>query len=416
VLLVAVFVGLLGVGGATLQNPPFDPAAQLPEGLFTPPSAPPEWVGALVAEATTSTTVVSTTVPGDGVFVGVGESIQAVVDAHGAGTTFVIGAGTHHRQSVVPKEGDVFVGESGAVLSGDGVSEFAFQAAEIGSVTIRGLTIEEYATPTQKGVIENAGGSYGWVVDGNVIRYNGGTGIRADSGWRVVNNVIDHNGQLGLYASGSGILVSGNEISFNNTQGVDSHWEAGGTKFGHTTNLVVRGNYVHDNDGPGLWTDGANVNTLYEQNRVIDNRGPGIDHEVSGAAVIRNNVVEGNGFAWTGWVDGAGILVNSSPDVEVYGNTVRYNNDGIAGIYADRSDGGPLKNLWVHDNVIAMNTGQTGVVTNAGNVVFSPEWNNRFDYNTYTLGSGSAYYRWADGEITVEQWKATGQDAHSTWN
>jgi parallel beta-helix repeat protein len=287
-------------------------------------------------------------------------------------------------------------------------------------VTVRGLVIEKYATPTQQGVIRAGGGAKDWVVEGNEVRYNGGTGIRAGSGWRVSGNFVHHNGQLGVFAAGGGVVIEDNEIAFNNTENVSSHWEAGGTKFVHTVNLVVRGNYVHDNKGPGLWTDGHNIYTLYENNRVIDNFGPGIDHEISHDAVIRNNVVEGNGFGWTGWVDGAGILVANSPNVEVYGNTVRFNNDGIAGIHADRGSdelgARELKNLWVHDNVIVMNVGQSGVVTNTGSGdVFSAAWNNRFDRNTYTLGSEPKYYRWGGGSITTDQWKAYGQDPHSTW-
>src|SRR6478752_821382 len=42
-----------------------------------------------------------------------GESIQAKVDANPAGTTFLLKTGTHVRQSVVPKAGDVFRGELG---------------------------------------------------------------------------------------------------------------------------------------------------------------------------------------------------------------------------------------------------------------------------------------------------------------
>ncbi|NIA25561.1 MAG: hypothetical protein GWP04_08310 [Gammaproteobacteria bacterium] len=411
-LLGAAVLAVLAAGGAALVQKPIDPALRLPSSLFVSSVPPPVWADALVA-STTSTTrgLVS-----GGVEVFPGDSLQGLVDAY----TFVIKAGVHRGQQVVPKDGDVFVGESGAVLSGEGVAEFAFGAGGVG-VTVTGLVIEKYATPTQEGVIRAGGGAADWVVSDNEIRYNGGTGIRAGSGWRVSGNYVHHNGQLGVFGAGGGIVIEGNEIAFNNTENVDSHWEAGGSKFVHTVNLVVRGNYVHDNKGPGLWTDGNNIYTLYENNRVVDNYGPGIDHEISHDAVIRNNVVEGNGFGWTGWVDGAGILVNTSLNVEVYGNTVRYNNDGIAAIHTDRSAStttyGPyaLKNLWVHDNVIVMNAGQTGVVTTTSDPVFGAEWNNRFDRNTYTLGSGDSYYRWGGATITVSQWRAYGQDPNSTW-
>ncbi len=83
----------------------------------------------------------------------------------------------------------------------------------------------------------------------------------------------------------------------------------------------MRGNYAHDNWGSGLHTDIDNVNTLYENNRSENNAQIGIFHEIGYKAIIRNNVTRGNGYA-SGWVAGAGIFVNSSQDVEIYGNTV----------------------------------------------------------------------------------------------
>ena len=51
--------------------------------------------------------------------IGVGDDAQMVVNAHGAGTTYVVKAGTHLRNfSVQPKSGDRFCGEPGAVLDG----------------------------------------------------------------------------------------------------------------------------------------------------------------------------------------------------------------------------------------------------------------------------------------------------------
>lgn len=53
-----------------------------------------------------------------GVRIGVGQNIQQVIESHPAGTRFVIGAGVHRGQSIVPRTGDVFIGEPGAVLNG----------------------------------------------------------------------------------------------------------------------------------------------------------------------------------------------------------------------------------------------------------------------------------------------------------
>ncbi len=347
-----------------------------------------------------------------------GDSIQSAVNANPEGTTFLIKAGVHRRQEVVPKDGNVFVGEPGAVLTGEDVTEYAFRGTAV-RVTIRNLVVEHYNSPSADYPIKCSSAGY-WTVEGNEIRYNAHIGLGAGPRWVVRNNFIHHNGQMGIFAAGEDILIEGNEIAFNNTDGHNSQWEAGGTKFVYTIRLTVRNNYVHDNAGPGLWTDINNIHTLYEGNRVIGNHGPGIFHEISYDAVIRNNLVEGNGYGWTAWVNGAGILVANSPNVEVYGNTVRYNNDGIAGIQGarDQADAryGPweLKGLWVHDNMIMMEVGETGIVRGTADPVWSPEWGNRYDYNTYTLSGTARYYRWNADARTATEWQIlrTGHPRH----
>ena len=52
------------------------------------------------------------------IFISPGQSIQDAVDANPAGTTFHIKAGIHRLQQVKPKDGDKFIGEPGAILSG----------------------------------------------------------------------------------------------------------------------------------------------------------------------------------------------------------------------------------------------------------------------------------------------------------
>jgi len=54
-----------------------------------------------------------TTIP-----VPVGANVQQLVDANPPGTRYLLGAGIHRAQSVVPKDGDVLAGEPGAVLNG----------------------------------------------------------------------------------------------------------------------------------------------------------------------------------------------------------------------------------------------------------------------------------------------------------
>jgi len=47
-----------------------------------------------------------------------GEDIQARVNAAPVGTTFLLKAGVHRMQAIVPRDGDTFMGEAGTVLSG----------------------------------------------------------------------------------------------------------------------------------------------------------------------------------------------------------------------------------------------------------------------------------------------------------
>lgn len=293
------------------------------------------------------------------------------------------------------------------------------------NVTIRELVIEKYATPAQQGAIQAVDLSDdsladNWVVEQNEIRLNHGAGIKLGTRMQVLRNYIHHNGQIGISASGSEeTLVEENEIAYNNVAGFSWGWEAGGAKFVNTTDLIVRGNYVHHNRGPGLWTDFENRNTLYEDNFVEGNENMGIFHETSYDATIRGNSVSGNGFAFDEWLWGAGILVAASSNVEIYENTVSDNADGIAGIQQDRGAGqdGPFEvmNLYVHDNVIAMTSGETGLVQDIGDDSVFQEKGNRFESNTYQLGSAEKYFHWLNRPRTSQEWVDFGNDTEGRW-
>jgi hypothetical protein len=287
------------------------------------------------------------------------------------------------------------------------------------NVTIANLTIEKFANPAQSGAV-HGDGTRGWTVRDNTIRFNHGTGVRTGPEMSVLRNLVIRNGQLGVGGGGDAVLIEGNEIAFSNTVGFDSGWESGGTKFVDTRGLVVRDNFVHHNDGPGLWTDINNIDTLYEGNRVEDNVGPGIFHEISYSAVIRRNVVRRNGFGFSAWLWGAGILVAASSEVEIHDNVVMDNADGIAAIQQRRGTGrhGPYEiwNLWVHDNVIGMTTGQTGLVQDVGDKSYFSSRNNRFDRNKYTMGSGGRYFGWLDADRTDSEWRSFNNDVNGTFS
>lgn len=362
-----------------------------------------------------------------------GQSIQKLVSQYPAGTEFLLKAGTHTQQSVVPKDGNTFTCEAGAILDGQNATTYAFYAGTTSpypnNVTISNCIVQNYTAPAQNGAIHaaksdgNPGGSR-WTVSGGEVRYNAGVGIRLSSYMHVTNVNVHHNHQLGIGGVGDSIIVSGGELAYNNyLKQYDFGWEAGGSKFVMTRDLIVRGVYVHDNWGPGLWTDIDNIRTLYENNRVINNADAGIFHEISYSAVIRNNEIRGNGMqAPSGWLWGAGIQIAASggTGVEVYGNTLSGNQNGIGLLQQNRGSGTYgthlVQNVNVHDNTVDLSArGGNGVVQDIGdNAVFTSR-NNRFTHNSYVLGTSKSVLAWMNGWHTPSEWQSYGQDLTGTF-
>ncbi len=285
------------------------------------------------------------------------------------------------------------------------------------NVTITGLTVEKYANPAQHGAIDNrldnsdAGGD-GWVISGNEVRLNHGVGIKVGKNARVENNNIHHNGQLGAGAVGSGSVFDGNEIAYNGEITFLLDWERGGTKFADTTNIQLVNNYVHHNQGPGLWADDNAKDMLFANNTVIGNTKAGVYYEISYDAVIRDNHLEGNGFGFTSWLWGGGIVISSSSNVEIYGNTVVNNADGIGAVEQTRFETakyGPhiIQNLHVHDNEVTMSDGLTGVAQDTGSMAVFTSRNNRFENNSYTLGPGN-WFEWDNRQMSYDTWRGYG--------
>jgi parallel beta-helix repeat protein len=341
---------------------------------------------------------------GSTITVNPGDNLQQLTLDHPPGTTFILTPGQHYLSSVRPQDDQKFIGQDGAIANGEGRARQAFAGAG-DRVLIDNIVFEDYESGTAQAVILTSG--VDWTVQNSEFRYNSNLAITFDSGWKVLNNHIHHNGQLGIKGYGVGALVEGNEIAYNNyLQEWSFGWEAGASKFIRTENLTVRNNYVHNNEGPGLWTDGYNVGTLYEGNVVEDNAGPGIFHEISYQAVIRNNTVSGNAKDFYL----GGILVANSRDVEVYGNVLTDNDGGIVGFEDDRRLDGEIQivdNLWVHDNQISFNQGVSGLWSEVGDGLY--QRNNRYDRNVYTT-TVEKPFRWNYNYVAWTDWQAAGQD------
>ena len=302
------------------------------------------------------------------------------------------------------------------------ITYYAFHGTASG-VTIRNLIIEKYAGPGQVSAL-NGTESTNWTVENNTVRLNHGVGIGVGNGMRVLHNRIIRNGQLGVSGIGDNILIEGNEIAFNNYANFNSGWEACGAKFVLTNNLVVRGNYVFGNNGPGLWTDIDNLNTTYENNIVVSNASMGIFHEISYAAVIRGNTVKLNNASPVDWLYGAQILLSSSGSVDVSNNEVTvsaYGGNGIAIIQQDRGAGTHgdhlAANNYIHNNrVFHLGAGgMNGAAVDWTQGDFWAESSNRFDFNRYYVSDLLyPYWGWDNAARTWQDLQAQGQELNGT--
>jgi hypothetical protein len=425
------------------------------------------------------------------------------------GTRFVIASGVHRLQRVNPKDGMVFTGEPGAVLSGarvltsfaregtlwvasgqpqqgllqpndypDGVvlpgyerdnhpeelfldgrrlrhvgsksqvtpgkwffdygadkiymaddpnghlvetsaADHAFSGSAT-NVVLENLTVRHYANPAHTGAIRASDGS-NWTIRFVDASYNHGAGIAAGPGTHIHNSKMTYNGQLGLAGNGrygSAMVIENNEIAYNRQLGYNWMWEGGGLKISQSSNTIFRNNWVHHNNGPGIWFDVYNRGATIQSNLVEHNTTTGIFYEISyGPARIFANTVRNNGAGQPGAL-GAGIRIANSNDVEVFGNAVDSNARGIMLTMNDRGSGpyGLLEtaNVWVHHNDIRMLTGTTGLVDETGNDAYYTSKGNVFEANIYRLDSLTAgRFSWT-GRWTAtswEQWQASGNDA-----
>ncbi|MFF3305986.1 right-handed parallel beta-helix repeat-containing protein [Streptomyces sp. NPDC002952] len=226
-------------------------------------------------------------------------------------TTFWLRPGRHRLDpdrfaQVIPKKGDRYLGAPGAVLDGRKKNQYAF-GGTAPDVTVRHLTVQHFVAPRDEGVV-NHDSADGWVIEHATIQYNSGAGLMAGARQQVRANCLRENGQYGMnaYKSGGplrGLVVEDNEIVGNNT----GDWErrqkgcgcTGGVKFWAVDRADIRGNWVHDNRGTGLWADTNNNDFRIENNVFEANDGAALIYEISYNAVIRNNTIRRNN-----WVEG----------------------------------------------------------------------------------------------------------------
>ncbi|MGH3432223.1 MAG: right-handed parallel beta-helix repeat-containing protein, partial [Thermocrispum sp.] len=284
-----------GLVSCTADDPPprtqRAKVARVCDNALPGPKAPP--AGAVVVQA------------------GKDKDLTAKTKASPAGSTFWLSPGKHTLGTnefgqVMPKDGNTYLGAPGAVLDGRNTNRYAFSGTA-DKITIRHLTVRDFVSPSNEGVVNHDSGDE-WVIEHNTIEDNGGAGMAAGARQRIRHNCLRDNGQYGINAykdagTITGLIVEGNEITGNNTD----DWETrkpgcgctGGAKFWAVDGADIRGNWVHDNRGAGLWADTNNNDFLIEGNVIEDNDGEAIFYETSYNAVIRENTIRRNN-----WVSG----------------------------------------------------------------------------------------------------------------
>ena len=175
---------------------------------------------------------------------------------------------------------------------------------------------------------------------------------------------------------------------------------------------------------PGLWTDINNIYTLYENNIIEDNVRGGIFHEISYDATIRNNTIRRNGTGKDYPVVDDRRRHRSRLVPQRRG--LRQHAGGqLAGHHrAGTTIGAPgthgawvMTNMNVHDNTVTSlinegGGGRSGLVDTVGTDAFLPAANNRFQRNSYTLGTNAWYFMWMGQDLNESEWRAyrTGHD------
>ncbi|KJS52021.1 lipoprotein, partial [Streptomyces rubellomurinus subsp. indigoferus] len=129
--------------------------------------------------------------------------------------------------------------------------------------------------------------------------HNSGAGLMAGDRQQIRANCLRGNGQYGINAFKSGpaaitrLGVEGNEITGNDTD----EWQTkqpgcgctGGVEFWAVNVADLRGHWVHDHRGAGLWADTHNNDFLIEGNVLEANDGAALIYETSYNSVLRNN-------------------------------------------------------------------------------------------------------------------------------
>ncbi|HEU4715846.1 MAG TPA: right-handed parallel beta-helix repeat-containing protein, partial [Candidatus Saccharimonadales bacterium] len=241
----------------------------------------------------------------------------------GTGEFSQIGAGDH----------STYIGAPGAIIDGQGLNKYAFSGSA-SHVTIRYLTVRNFISPRDEGVVNHNSGQ-NWTFEYNNFHNNKGGAVFLGTNNVLRFSCLKDNGQYGfqVYSDDEGgptnVLLDSNEISGNNTDDWEAHEDGcgctGGGKFWDAHTVTITNNYVHDNLSVGLWADTNDTDFLVEGNYIADNDSQGLFYEISYNMTVKNNNFVRNGLVGgpknAGFPTGAIYLSESGGDSRVPGRT-----------------------------------------------------------------------------------------------
>jgi hypothetical protein len=293
---------------------------------------------------------------------------QAYLD--GKSLELVLGRSPGHGQFTLDNARHVVLADNPSGRTVEVTTRTSWVIGRADGVTLDGFNMTQAANDAQTGALSN-GRHANWIIQNSTLSSAHGwiVDLSGADGLQALNNDIGWGGQLGLgSAQASGLVLKGNKIHDNNTDNFNILWEAGGVKMVSQNNVVVDGNAFFGNAGPGLWADLNCQHVTYSNNAIYDNERMGILFEISDYGQIFGNRLWNNATAGGDWGWGAGIVVSSSANTEVYQNILAWNPGGISVISQDRQAGIAVSHNSVHDNTIV------GTTHDAAHLHYALQW------------------------------------------
>jgi parallel beta-helix repeat protein len=228
-------------------------------------------------------------------------------------------------------------------------------------LVLQGICFRYAANHAQQGAVQISGDHA--IVADCIFEYTNAGGATFTGKEIVVRNCLfQHNGQLGFGASRAhGLRLTGCTIGNNNTKGFDRGWEAGGDKICLTRGAILENSVFTDNRGNGIWFDIGNEDCEVRNCLIANNEDAGIFYEISYGLHAHDNVIVGNGLAFTpgAWGAAAGISLSSSPGCTIERNLLLGNKEGFNFREQSRStpriDSRKSEPVWNHDQIIRHN-------------------------------------------------------------